>query len=188
MPVSLRIEPSGFVVPTGPAVVFVKIDREALQHLDSSMNPLSDADTLSTVLRKGKGAIEYARRQLSEILFGDDIASADIKSVYPHPDFAVTIDSELLLQANSVGFYWKRHIPAGGDLSSALVKLTSASAPVDNSLGFHAIEIVDEEDKAVTLSDTFESEASSAAWLAERAQAQVSGLSTGVVFQITERG
>ena len=87
MPVSLRIEPSDFVVPTGPAVISVNIDREALQHLDPSMNPLSDADSISKVLRKGKVAIEYARRQLSGILFGDDIASADIKSVYPHPDF-----------------------------------------------------------------------------------------------------
>ena len=39
MPVSLRIEPSDFAVPTGPAVISVKIDREALQHLDPSMNP-----------------------------------------------------------------------------------------------------------------------------------------------------
>ena len=172
MPVSLRIEPSDFVVPTGPALVFVKIDREALQHLDPSMNPISDADTPSTVLRKGKGAIEYARRQLSEILFGDDIASSNIISVYPHPDFAGTLDSEPLFLAKTIRFYWKRHIPAGGDLSSALVKLTSASAPVDNSLGFHAIEVVDEEDKAVTLSDTFDSEARGAAYHAEHAQAQ----------------
>ncbi len=47
MPVSLRLEPSDFVVPSGPAVVSVKIDREALQHLDPSMTPLTDADSIS---------------------------------------------------------------------------------------------------------------------------------------------
>jgi hypothetical protein len=172
MLVSLRIEPSDFVVPTGPAVIFVKVDREALQYLNPSMNLLSDADSISTVLRKGKVAIEYARRQLSDILFGEDVAPVDIKSILPHPDFDVTPDSEPRLLAKYIGFYWKRHILAGGELSSALVELTSESVPVDDYLGFHAIEVVDEEDKASALGSTFRAEARSAAMRAEHAQSQ----------------
>ena len=39
MAASTRIEPSDFVMPTGLAVVLVKIDREASRHLAPSMNP-----------------------------------------------------------------------------------------------------------------------------------------------------
>ncbi|KAK3897237.1 hypothetical protein C8A05DRAFT_39223, partial [Staphylotrichum tortipilum] len=64
MAVSIRIEPSDFIVPTGPAVVLVKVDREAFRHLAPSMNPLSEADSASAVLRKGKPAVAYTIRQL----------------------------------------------------------------------------------------------------------------------------
>ncbi|KAL2167204.1 hypothetical protein VTG60DRAFT_1616 [Thermothelomyces hinnuleus] len=170
MPISLRLEPADSAVPPGSAVIYVKIDREALRHLDPSMNLLSDADSSSTVLRKGKGALEYVRRQLSDMLFGDDIARSVILSIYPHPDFAVTSDSEPLLKSKYISFYWKRHIVAR-EPSIALVELTSESQPVDNYLGFHAVEVVDEEYKAAVLQDTFASEARMEAAEAE-AQAQ----------------
>ncbi|KAL2174397.1 uncharacterized protein P884DRAFT_159126, partial [Thermothelomyces heterothallicus CBS 202.75] len=60
MAVSIRIQPSDFVVPTGPAVVLVKVDREAFRRLAPSMNLVSEADTASAVLRKGKPAVEVA--------------------------------------------------------------------------------------------------------------------------------
>ncbi|KAK4243126.1 hypothetical protein C7999DRAFT_44993 [Corynascus novoguineensis] len=142
MPVLLRVEPADFI-----------IDREALQHLDPSMNPLTDADSSSTFLRKGKGAFQYVRRQLSDILFGDDI---------PHPQ----------LQSKYIGFYWKRHIVTR-EPSIAVVKLMSESQPVDNFLIFHAVEDVDEEHRAAVFHDTFVSEDRMEAWKAEtQAQTQ----------------
>jgi hypothetical protein len=170
MPVSLKLEPADFAVPPGPAMICVKIDREALRHLDPSMDLLSNADSSWTVLRKGKGALEYVRRQLSDILFGDDIARSAIRSIYPHPDFAVTSDSEPLLQSKYISFYWKRHVVAR-EPSPALIELTSRSQPVDNCLGFHPVEVVDQEYKAAVLDNTFASEARKEAFEAE-AQAQ----------------
>ncbi len=113
------------------------------------------------------------------------IPSADIKSAYPHPDFVGTVESDPLLLARTIGFYWKRHIPAGGELSSALVELASESASVDGSLVFRAVEVV-EEDKA-TLIDIFAAEAHGAAsLLAQRAQAQAqTSLHAEVVEQST---
>jgi hypothetical protein len=169
MPVSLTLEPADFAVPPGPAVVYVKIDREALRHLDPAMDLLSDADSSSAVLRKGKGALEYVRRQLSDILFGDDITRSVIRSIYPHPDFAVTSDSEPLLQSKYIGFYWKRHVVAR-EPSPALIELTSETQPVDNCLGFRAVDVVDEEYKAAVLDDTFSSEARKEAIEAEGAR------------------
>ncbi|KAL2193189.1 hypothetical protein P885DRAFT_81460 [Corynascus similis CBS 632.67] len=158
MAVSIRIEPSDFVVPTGPAVVFIKVDREAFRHLAPSMNPLLDADSISTVLRKGKPAIAYAIRQLSDMLFGDDIEQSKIRHVRPQPDVPTTLDSEPLLQSKYVCFYWLRHIPAGEHLPSALVELTSASEPVDNYLDFHAVEATDEDHKVRWIAHSFSHE------------------------------
>jgi hypothetical protein len=159
MAVSIRIEPSDFVVPTGPAVVLVKIDREALRHLAPSMNPLSDADSASAVLRKGKPAVAYAIRQLSDMLFGDDIAPSVIRRVLPQPGVGSPQNSEPLFENKYVCFYWLRHIPAGEHLSSALVELTSASDPTDNYLAFHAVEIADEDYKMGTIASIFVDEA-----------------------------
>ena len=158
MAVSIRIEPSDFVVPTGPAVVFVKVDREAFRHLAPSMDPLSDADSISTVLRKGKPAIACAIRQLSDMLFGDDIEPSKIRHVRPQPDVPTTLDSEPLLRSKYVCFYWLRHIPAGEHLSSALVELTSASEPVDNYLDFHAVEATNEDYKVRWIAHIFSHE------------------------------
>lgn len=159
MAVSIRIKPSDFVVPTGPAVVFVKIDREALRHLAPSMNPLSDTDTVSTVLRKGKPAVAYTIRQLSDMLFGDDIAPSVIRIVLPEPGNQGPMDSEPLLLSKYVCFYWLRHIPAGEHLSSALVELTSAAEPTDNYLDFHAVEVADEDYRWRTIASIFVDEA-----------------------------
>ncbi|KAL2146824.1 hypothetical protein VTI28DRAFT_2305 [Corynascus sepedonium] len=172
MPVSLKIEPADFVVPPGPAIIFVKIDREALQHLNPSMIPLSDADSPSAVLRKGKGALEYVRRQLSDILFGDDVPRAAMERMIPHPGFSATPDSEPLLRCKYIGFYWKRHIVARESFI-AVVNLESEPHPVDNHLVFHAVEEVDEDRRARVVHGTFDSEDRMEAWKAEmEAQAQ----------------
>lgn len=73
MPVSLTIEPSDFVAPSGPVMIFVKVHRKAFRHLDPSMIPLTDADSDSTFSRKGKAAVEQVRRDLSVKLFGADV-------------------------------------------------------------------------------------------------------------------
>lgn len=159
MAASIRVVPSDFVVPTGPAVVFVKIDREAFRHLAPSMNPLSDTDTVSTVLRKGKPAVAYAIRQLSDMLFGEDIAPSVIRIVLPHPSVPGPGDLKSLFESKYVCFYWLRHIPAGEHLSSALVELTSASEPIDNHLDFHAVEVADEDYKMRTIASIFVDEA-----------------------------
>jgi hypothetical protein len=158
MATSIRVEPSDFAIPTGPAVVVVKIDREALRYLAPSMNPLSDADSVSAVLRKGKPAVEYAIRQLSDMLFGDDIAPSVLRRVLPQPD--THMDSEPLFHSKYVCFHWLRHIPAGEHLSSALVELTSVSGPsIDNHLDFHAVDVADEDYKVRTIASIFAHEA-----------------------------
>ncbi|KAL2196996.1 hypothetical protein P885DRAFT_68895 [Corynascus similis CBS 632.67] len=146
MPVSLKIEPADFV---------------ALQHLNPSMISLSDADSPSAVLRKGKGSLEYVRRQLSDILFGDDVPRAPMERMIPHPGFSL---------------YWKRHTVARESFM-AVVNLESEPHPVDNHLVFHAVEEVDEDRRARVAHGTFISEDRMEAWKAEieaqtQAQAQ----------------
>jgi hypothetical protein len=97
MPVSLTIEPSDFVVPSGPVMIFAKVHRKAFRHLDPSMVPLTDADSSSTVSRKGKAAVELARRDLSAKLFGADVPRSDIQNLYPDPDFRNNLDSKPLV-------------------------------------------------------------------------------------------
>ena len=159
MAASIRIEPSDFVMPTGPAVVLVKIDREAFRHLAPSTNPLSEADSASAVLRKGKPAVAYAIRQLSDVLFDDDIAPSVIRLVLPQPGARSPGDLERLFESKYACFYWLRHIPAGEQLSSALVELTSASEPIDNCIDFHAVEIADEDYRVRTIASVFVDEA-----------------------------
>ncbi|KAK3300894.1 uncharacterized protein B0H64DRAFT_26424 [Chaetomium fimeti] len=159
MAVSIKIQPSGFVMPTGPAVVLVKVHREAFRHLAPDMNPLSDADTISTVLRKGKPAVAYTIRQLSNMLFGGDIEPSVIRRVLPYPEVGSPEDSPPLLMSKYVCFYWLRNIPAGEQLSSALVELTSASEPIDNYLDFHAVEVADDNDRVDSIKSIFVDEA-----------------------------
>ncbi|KAK4242142.1 hypothetical protein C8A03DRAFT_29727 [Achaetomium macrosporum] len=170
MPLALSIEPSDFVVPPGPVIIFVKVDREAFRHLDPSMNPLTDADSSSAVKRKGKAAVEQVRRDLSAKLFGADVPHSDIQNIYPHPDVHVTVDSDPLIRTKYIGFHWKRDVPAG-ELSPAVVELTSKSEPVDNCLRFHAMEVVEEDGKAGLVGSIFQAEALRAKMEAEQAQA-----------------
>ncbi|KAL2138677.1 hypothetical protein VTI28DRAFT_6387 [Corynascus sepedonium] len=60
MAVPIRIKSSDLVVPTGIAVVLVKIDREAFRHPAPSMNPLSEADTrtIASIFVDGAGLEE----------------------------------------------------------------------------------------------------------------------------------
>ncbi|KAK4102520.1 hypothetical protein N658DRAFT_495225 [Parathielavia hyrcaniae] len=112
------------------------------------MNPLSESDSFTAVLRKGKAAVAYAIRQLSDMLFDDDIAPSVSRIVLPHwqPDVPSPRDSEpLKFRSKYVCFYWLRHVPVGEHLSSALVELTSASEPIDNCLDFHAVDVADED-------------------------------------------
>ncbi|KAG7287229.1 hypothetical protein NEMBOFW57_006735 [Staphylotrichum longicolle] len=98
------------------------------------MNPLTDEDTISTVLRKGRPAEAYAIRQLSNMLLGDEIE--------PY-------------------------------LSAALVKLTSATEPIDNHLDFHAIKIADEKHRVDSITEIFQAQAEQEkAWAQELAQEQ----------------
>ncbi|KAL2193199.1 hypothetical protein P885DRAFT_45961, partial [Corynascus similis CBS 632.67] len=157
--VSIRIKPSNFVMPTGPAVVFVKIDREAVQYLAPSINPLSNTDGISTVLRKGKPAITYAIRQLSDILFGDDIAPSMTRRILPQPGVPTPPDAERQILYKYFCFHWLRHIPAGEHPPLALVELTSTSEPTDNYLDFHAVEVADEYHKVRIITDLFVDEA-----------------------------
>ncbi len=167
MSVSLRIEPADFVVPSGPVIILVKVHRKAFQHLDPSMIPLSDTDSDSTVKRKGKAAVEQVRRQLSVELFGADIPCSDIQKLYPDPDFP-TVGFESLI-VKYIGFHWKRDVPAG-ELSPAVVELTSEPEPIDTCLQFHAVEVVDEGEKEGAIGPIFRIEASRAKMEAERAQ------------------
>ncbi|KAL2145886.1 hypothetical protein VTI28DRAFT_5968 [Corynascus sepedonium] len=145
-------------MPTGPVVVWAKIDRGAFRHLAPSMNPLSDADSSSTVLRKGKPAIACAIRQLSDMLFGHDIEPSEIRHVLPQPGAFTPLDAEPLLLSKYVCFYWLRRIPSGELLSSALVELTSASELVDNCLEFHAIKVTNEDYKVLNIATLFHDE------------------------------
>jgi len=155
-------------------MIFVKIDGEALQHLDPSMDPLTDADSSSTVLRKGKGALEYLHRQLSDILFGDNIPHAGIPIITPQPSVSVTIDSAPLTSIQIYRLLLEAaYCTVAREPSIAVVKLTSESQPVKNYLVFHAVEDVDEEHRAAVIHDTFVSEDRMEAWKAEvKAQAQ----------------
>ena len=173
MPVSLRIEPADFVVPSGPVFIFVKVHRKAFQYLDPSMIPLSDTDSGSTVKRKGKAAVEQVRRQLSVKLFGGDIPCSDITKLYPDPDFPTFGLESMVVQY--IGFHWKRDVPAG-ELSPAVVELTSEPVPVDTCLQFHAVELVDEGEKEGTVGSIFRIEASRAKMEAERVQAAQASL------------
>ncbi|KAL2141177.1 hypothetical protein VTI28DRAFT_2723 [Corynascus sepedonium] len=163
MAVPIRIKPSDFVMPTGPAVVFVKIDREAFQYLAPSMNPLSNTDSVLTVLRKGKPAITYAItyaiHQLSDMLFGDNIAPSMTRRILPQPGVPTPPDAERRILYKYFCFYWLRYIPAGEHPSLALVELTSVSEPTDNYLDFHAVEVADEYHKVRIITDIFVDEA-----------------------------
>ena len=107
MPASVRIEPSDFVLPSGPKTVVVRVDRDAWRHLDPSMDPLTDADSPSRILRKGKVALEQARLELSVKLFGADFPCIASKTSWP-----VTTDSAAF-QTKYVGFYFKHSVIAG---------------------------------------------------------------------------
>jgi hypothetical protein len=175
MPISLSIEPSDFVVPSGPVMVLVKVDRAAFQHLDPTMTPLTNADSGSTVKRKGKAAIEKVRRDLSVKLFGTDIPRSDISNFYRDPDFPAAPDSDGQVsswrQIRYIGFHWKRDVPADG-LSPAVVTLTSEPEPVDDCLRFHAVEITDEDGKDCAVGHILHAEARRRAEMeAEEAQA-----------------
>lgn len=141
MPVS--IEPPHFVLPPGPKIVVVRIDRYALQHLDPSIDPLTDTDSFSRILRKGKAAFEQARCELSTKLFGADLPRAAPRIGWPEPGLAVTMYSDpLFFRTRYVGFYFKQDVPAG-ELRPAVFELTSERDPVDNCLQFRAVEADD---------------------------------------------
>src|SRR4051812_15407429 len=111
MSASVSIEPPDFVLPPGPKIVVVRVDRDAFQHLDPSMNPLADTDSLSRVLRKGGAALEQARLEISVKLFGTDHPCIASKTSWPMPGVSVTADSTVF-HAKYVGFYFKQDVIA----------------------------------------------------------------------------
>jgi hypothetical protein len=145
-PVPPKVEPADFVVPLGPAIIYVKVNRDAFKHLDPDMKPLTDADSISTVNRKGKVALEEARRGLSAQLFGADVPREMTTHFHPAPGVSVTsTDSEPLLCSRYLGFFWKRDFPAGE--TPAVIDLTSDAEPVDGCIRFHAVEIANERER-----------------------------------------
>jgi hypothetical protein len=117
MPASVRIEPSDFVLPSGPKIVVVRLDRDAWQHLDPSMDPLTDADSPSRILKKGKMALEQARLELSAKLFGADVPCIASKTSWPQ--LGVSVTDSVPFRTKYVGFYFKHGVIAG-----ELVKLS----------------------------------------------------------------
>lgn len=137
------------------------------------MNPLTDEDTISTVLRKGRPAEAYAIRQLSNMLFGDEFEPGVTRFIRPEFRVRRPEESERLHMAKWVCSYWLRHIPAGGDLSAALVELTSAAESIDNHLDFHATKIADEKHRVDSIREIFHAQAEQEkAWAQELAQEQ----------------
>ena len=150
MAASVGIEPADFVLPSGPKLVVIRIDRDVLQHLDPSMEPLTDADSFSRVLRIGKAAIEHARRELSVKLFGTDIPRASARTRWPKPHSPPPAGFESpehqfefcrAIPTATVGIYFEQDIPAGEYSSAAVVVLTSERDPVDGCVRFHAAEV-----------------------------------------------
>jgi hypothetical protein len=159
MAVSLVSEPSDFVLPSGPKLVVVRVDRDTLRHFDSSMDPLTDADSFTRVLRKGKATLEHIRREASIKLFGADLPCSVVRMGWPQPDAAVNEDSNPLLRTRYVGLSFKQDVPAG-ELRPAVFELTSEPDPVDGCILFHAGE-PDENRKTGHL-ETFSHEANMA--------------------------
>ncbi|KAK4043570.1 hypothetical protein C8A01DRAFT_12922, partial [Parachaetomium inaequale] len=133
--------PPDFVLPPGPKIVVVRVDRDALQHLNPSMDPLTDDDGPSRVLRKGKTALDQARLELSVELFDDDFPCLASRTVWPQPGVSATTESVPFL-TKYVGFYFKHDVTAG-DLRPAIFMLTSEGDPVDNCIRFHAVEVAE---------------------------------------------
>ncbi|KAK4039985.1 hypothetical protein C8A01DRAFT_16110 [Parachaetomium inaequale] len=114
--------------------------REAAMHFDPDMDPLTDADSFSRVLRKGKKALDNIRREVSIKLWGADLPCIEgTRMGWPQPGVSVTADSPFLLRCRYLGFFFIHDIPAG-EFRPAVVELTSEPTPVDNCIRFHAIE------------------------------------------------
>ncbi|KAK4148739.1 hypothetical protein C8A00DRAFT_19483 [Chaetomidium leptoderma] len=140
MAVTLVIEPSDFVLPPGPRLVVIRVDRDALRHFAPSMDPLTDADSFTRVLRKGKAALEHIRRDVSIKLFGADLPCSIMRMGWPQPEGSCDYRYAAPLQVTRyVGFSFTQDISAG-ELDAAVVELTSESAPIDNCIRFHVIE------------------------------------------------
>ncbi|KAK4118058.1 hypothetical protein N657DRAFT_675804 [Parathielavia appendiculata] len=92
------------------------------------MSRLLDSDRFSAVSSRGKGAIEYVRHQLRDILFGDDIAPSVTRHGY----------RILILQSHADPIH---------SFKPTLVELTSESQPIDNHLRFHAMQVTNEQYK-----------------------------------------
>ncbi|KAK4150909.1 hypothetical protein C8A00DRAFT_36485 [Chaetomidium leptoderma] len=168
MSASVSIEPPDFVLPPGPTIIVVRVDRDAFQHLDPSMDPLADTDSPSRVLRKGKAALEQARVELSVKLFGADYPCIASKTSWPRPGVSVAANSALF-HTKYVGFYFKQNVIAG-QLPPAVFDLTSEGNPVDNCIRFNAVE-VDEDHKDGVLENVRFVEDAIIAMEAEKAQA-----------------
>jgi hypothetical protein len=93
MPAYISIEPPDFVLPPGPKIVVVRVDRDALQHLNPSMDPLADDDSPSRILRKGKAALERVRLELSIDLFDEDFPCLASTTGWPQPGVSATTKS-----------------------------------------------------------------------------------------------
>lgn len=141
MHASISIEPSDFVLPSGPKIVVVRIDRDALPHLDPSMDPFTDADRASHTFRKAKVALEQARFGLSTKLFGADFPCLNSSTTWPQQPSAPVVPGTIPpSNAKYVGFYFKHGVGAE-DLRPPVFDLTSEGDLVNDCVCFHAREV-----------------------------------------------
>lgn len=112
------------------------------------------------------------------MLFGDEIEPCVTSFIRPEFRVRRPEESERLHMAKWVCFYWLWHIPAGEDLSAALVELTSVAEPIDNHLAFHAIKVADEKHRVDCIPHILHCQAEQEkAWAQELAQEQAQELS-----------
>lgn len=135
MSTSVSIEPSDFILPPGPKIVVIRVDRDALQYLDPSMDdPLTDTDSSSRILRKGRTALEQVRPKISVKLFGADIPCLASTTCWPDPPGTAPF------RPKYIGFYFK-HCVGAGDVCPPVFDLTSEADLVDGCVCFHAKEV-----------------------------------------------
>ncbi|CAJ2509623.1 Uu.00g146490.m01.CDS01 [Anthostomella pinea] len=74
MPI-LSIESSiDLPIVKGPVRVFFKLDLDALHHFDPTLTPFDPSQSITSVLRKARAARDVAKSEVSEAVFGTQVA------------------------------------------------------------------------------------------------------------------
>ena len=113
--------------------VVVRVDRKLLLQINPSMELLTETDSFTRIIRKGRPALAHLHREVSNALFGTDLSRASADLAWPK---RTTSPSETV-KNGYVGFYYNYRV-AIGDMNPAVLELTSGEELHGNVVMFDA--------------------------------------------------